>query len=244
MRLRGSRRAFPAQGIAGSRLRTIKNGIDIRQFHAGAPNPAGCIVTVARLSPEKDVANLVRATAIAAERVPELRVEVAGDGACREELGRLAAELGVAGRVAFLGEVRDVRALLTGARMFVLPSRSEGIPLTALEAMACGLPVVATRVGGLPEVVDDGVTGLLVAPADPTALAQAMVAIWTDPERRDRMGRAGRLRAEERFDVRRMVAEYEALYRETIGDDRRTNTSCTDGAGTMPKPVELSTAVE
>ena len=130
------------------------------------------------------------------------------------------------------------------ARMFVLPSRSEGIPLTALEAMACGLPVVATRVGGLPEVVDDGVTGLLVAPADPAALAQAMVAIWTDPERRDRMGRAGRLRAEERFDVRRMVAEYEALYRETIGDDRRTNTSRTDGAGTMPEPVELSTAVE
>ncbi len=112
-------------------------------------------------------------------------------------------------------------ALLARARLFVLPSRSEGIPLTALEAMACGLPVVATRVGGLPEVVDDGVTGLLVPPADPAALAEAMVAIWNDPDRGDRMGHAGRLRAEERFDVRRMVAQYEALYLEGLGSGQR-----------------------
>jgi glycosyltransferase involved in cell wall biosynthesis len=200
------------QGITGSRLRTIKNGIDMGRFRFHGPDAAGPVVAVARLSPEKDVANLVHATALCAPRVPELRVEVAGDGPCLGELQALAASLGVGDRITFLGEVRDVPALLARARMFVLPSRSEGIPLTALEAMACGLPVVATRVGGLPEVVDEGVTGLLVPPADPAALADAMVAIGSDPDRCDRMGRAGRRRAEERFDVRRMVAEYEALY--------------------------------
>ena len=96
------------------------------------------VVAVARLSPEKDIANLVRATALAASRVPDLRVEVAGGGPCREELDRLAGELGIAGRITFLGEVRDVPALLRRARMFVLPSLSEGIPLTALEAMCLG----------------------------------------------------------------------------------------------------------
>jgi sugar transferase (PEP-CTERM/EpsH1 system associated) len=205
------------QGIGGSRLRTIRNGIDLERFGSLGPDPAGPAVTVARLSPEKDVANLVRATAMAARQVPGLRVEVAGGGPCREDLERLAAELGVAGRLSFLGEVRNVAALLARARMFVLPSRSEGIPLTALEAMACGLPVLATRVGGLAEVVEDGSTGLLVPPADPAALAEVMAALWDDPDRRDRMGRSGRRRAVERFDVRRMVAQYESLYREGAG---------------------------
>ncbi|HKI18887.1 MAG TPA: glycosyltransferase, partial [Isosphaeraceae bacterium] len=112
----------------------------------------------------------------------------------------------------FLGETRDIPAVLARARMFVLPSRSEGIPLTVLEAMARGLPVVATRVGGLAEVVEDGVTGLLVPPADPAALAAAIVGIWDDPNRGNRMGGAGRQRVVERFDVRTMVAGYEALY--------------------------------
>ena len=127
--------------------------------------PTGPVLTVARLSPEKDVANLVRATAIAVKLAPGLRVEVAGNGPCQEELNQLAAREGTAGRITFLGEVGDIPAQLARARMFVLPSRSEGIPLTVLEAIARGLPVVATRVGGVPEVVDDGVTGLLVAPA-------------------------------------------------------------------------------
>ncbi len=209
------------QGITGPRVCTILNGIDLDRFPYNGPCPHGPVVTVARLSPEKDVANLVRATAIAAREGDDLRVEVAGGGSCLEDLKGLAAELGVAERVNFLGEVRDVPALLGRARMFVLPSRSEGVPLTVLEAMAGGLPVVATRVGGLPEVVDDGVTGLLVPPADPAALAGAMVRIWNDPDQGNRMGRAGRQRTEERFDIRRMVAEYEALYMVVAKGDGR-----------------------
>jgi glycosyltransferase involved in cell wall biosynthesis len=209
-----------AQGVAPSRLRTILNGIDLDRFGFIGPDPAGPVVTVARLSPEKDVANLVRATAIAAERAPGLRVEVAGGGPCREELDLLAIELGVADRITFLGEARDVTAILQRACLFVLPSRSEGIPLTALEAMACGLPVVATRVGGLPEVVEDGMTGRLVPPADPAALAGAMLEIWDDPRRGAQMGHAGRRRAEDCFDVRWMVDEYEMIYREIARGDR------------------------
>jgi len=231
------------QGISGSKIGTILNGIDVERFALSGLCPCGPIVSVARLSPEKDVANLIRATAMAVKQSPQLRVEVAGGGPCLEDLKRLAASLDVGDRITFLGEVRDVPAVLAGARMFVLPSRSEGIPLTVLEAMACGLPVVATRVGGLPEVVEHGVTGLLVPSDDPGALAAAMVLIWNDPDRRDRMGRAGRQRAEERFDVRRMVADYEALYREGTGRDRRF-VARPRVAGTTPEPAEFPTVTE
>jgi glycosyltransferase involved in cell wall biosynthesis len=200
------------QGINDRRICTILNGIDVGRFRYHGPRPMGPALTVARLSPEKDVANLVNAAALVAPKFPELRVEIAGAGPCLAELQRLVASTGVAHAVAFLGEVRDVETVLGRARMFVLGSRSEGIPLTVLEAMACGLPVVGTRVGGVPEVVVDRETGLLVPPSDPSALAHAIASLWNDPESCERMGRAGRRRAEELFDVRRMVAQYEALY--------------------------------
>ena len=228
------------QGITGPRVCTILNGIDIDRFPYNGPSPDGPVVTVARLSPEKDVANLVRATAIAAREGDDLRVEVAGGGACLEDLKSLAAELGVAGRVTFLGEVRDIPALLGRARMFVQPSLSEGIPLTVLEAMARGLPVVATRVGGLPEVVIDGETGLLVPAADPPALAEAVLTLWRDPDAAGRMGGAGRRRAEERFDVRRMVSQYEALYLEEGNQGDRWLDAGSKAARTTPEPAEFS----
>ena len=115
-------------------------------------------------------------------------------------------------QVAFLGEVRDVAGLLATARLFVLPSLTEGISLTLLEAMACGLPVVATRVGGNPEVVQGGQTGLLVPSGDPAALAGAILELLSDDACCRRMGLAGRRRVEDNFDVRRMVAAYESLY--------------------------------
>jgi len=205
-----------AEGIAPARLRTIKNGIDVERFAFSGPCPGGPIVTVARLSLEKDIANLVRAVAAAARDELGLRVEIAGNGPCLPELVQLVADLGVEERVAFLGQVRDVPALLARASLFVLPSRSEGISLTLLEAMACGLPTVATRVGGNPEVVLDEETGLLVPSGDPVALAEALLRIRRDPERGLRMGQAGRRRVERHFEIRRMVADYESLYVEEI----------------------------
>src|SRR5262249_39705450 len=142
----------------------------------------------------------------------DFRLHIAGDGPCRAELERQAARLGLGEAVRFLGAVRDVPALLGGARLFVLPSLSEGVSLTLLEAVARGLPGVAAAVGGNPEVVADGETGLLVPPRDPPALARAVLDLWTRPESCARLGRAGRRRAEALFDVRRMVARYEALY--------------------------------
>jgi glycosyltransferase involved in cell wall biosynthesis len=109
--------------------------------------------------------------------------------------------------------VQDIPALLARAGMFVLSSLSEGVSLTLLEAMASGLPVVATRVGGNPEVVADGCTGRLVPCADPEALAAAVLALWRDPEAGQRMGIEGRSRVERHFNVTGMVAAYETLYR-------------------------------
>jgi glycosyltransferase involved in cell wall biosynthesis len=231
-----------AEGISPSRLLTIKNGIDLERFAYSGSVPGGPIVAVARLSPEKDVANLVRATAIAARQIPSLQVEVAGAGSCLEDLKHLAASLSIANRITFLGEVRDVTSVLARARMFVLPSRSEGIPLTTLEAMACGLPVVATRVGGLPEVVDHGVTGLLVPPGDPAALAEAVARLWNDPARRERMGSAGAQRALELFDIRRMVAQYQALYRgENSGDIESYHRRSVKSTAHVPAGAEAGT---
>jgi sugar transferase (PEP-CTERM/EpsH1 system associated) len=229
-----------AEGIAPWRLRTIRNGIDLDRFAFSGPHPGGPVIAVARLSPEKDLANLVRAAAIARQRDPDLRIEIAGDGPCLPELRQLVAELGLEGRVALLGEVDDVAGLLARGGLFVLPSRSEGIALTLLEAMARGLPVVATRVGGTPEVVLDGQTGLLVPSGDPAALAEAILRLRRDPERGEAMGRAARQRAEERFDVRRMVADYETLYREAgmrqlrANPSARAGTTVAEGAAVQP----------
>ena len=204
-------------GLPPRLVQTIHNGIDLERFSPAGPAPDGPAVIVARLAPEKDVATLLRAAAVARSAQPDFRLEIAGDGPCRTELERLAAELGLADGVRFLGPVRDVPALLRRARLFVLSSLTEGISLTLLEAMASALPVVATRVGGNGEVVTEGETGLLIPAGDPAALAEGMLALWNDPGRRVEMGRAARRRVEEEFDVRRMVARYENLYEQLTG---------------------------
>jgi len=201
-----------AAGVPRRKVVVVRNGIDTRQFVAAEPRPDGPAVVVARLIPEKDIDNLLRAAALVRRQDDGFRVEVAGDGPCMAELRRRAGELGLEKAVRFLGLVRDVRGLLNRAGLFVLPSLTEGIALTLLEAMACGLPVAATRVGGTPEAVADGVTGLLVPPADPAALADVLLRLRRTPDLARRLGTAGRQRVEERFDVRPMVAAYEELY--------------------------------
>ena len=200
------------EGIAPRKLGAIWNGIDTARFTPTGPQPDGPAVVVARLSPEKDIATLIRAMAIVVREAPEFHLEVAGDGRCLSDLKARATALHLDAHVRFLGQVHDVPALLARARMLVLPSLMEGISLTLLEAMAQGLPVVATAVGGNPEVVVAGETGLLVPPQSPDKLAQALLRLWRDPEASRRMGLAGRRRAERCFDVRRTIAEYEHLY--------------------------------
>jgi glycosyltransferase involved in cell wall biosynthesis len=206
-----ARRAY-AQGISKHRIRVLHNGIDLDRFAFTGPSPDGPAVLVARLEPEKDVGTLLRAVEVIARRRPDFRLEIAGDGSCRPDLESLSDRLGLNGVVKFLGAVRDVPGLLARARLFVLPSLTEGISLTLLEAMARGLPVVATEVGGNPEVVAAGESGLLVAAAAPQSLAEAVLSLWTNEERCVGMGTAGRRRAEQHFDIRRMVAQYESMY--------------------------------
>jgi glycosyltransferase involved in cell wall biosynthesis len=207
-------------GVDAGAVRSIWNGIDRDRFGFSGPVADAPAVFVGRLSPEKDVETLLRAAAIAVERRPSFRLRIAGAGPCAGGLSALADTLGLRGHVEFLGEVRDVPALLRGASLFVLSSVTEGLPLTVLEAMACGLPVVSTRVGGTPEAVVQGVSGLLVNPRDPGQLAHAMLQIHSDADLARRMGLAGRARVEEHFDVRTMVSRYESLYLDVLCKSR------------------------
>lgn len=208
-----SQRLSAGEGVARRKLATIWNGIDTERFAYGGPAAGGPAVMVGRMVPLKGVETLLRAAALVVAACPSFQLELAGDGESLPGLRRLAGELGLAGHVRFLGEVGDVAGLLGRASLFVLPSYSEGISLTLLEAMARGLPVVATAVGGNAEVVSDGETGVLVPARDPARLAQALLGLWRDPARARELGQAGRRRVEQSFDVRRMVAAYEALYR-------------------------------
>ena len=202
------------EGIPREKICRVWNGVDLSRFAYLGPQAKGPAVLVARLRPEKDVETLLRATALVIEELPAFRLKIAGDGECSTSLRQMVDDLGMALQVEFLSEVHEVGDLLSHASLLVLPSLAEGISLSVLEAMAQGLPVVATNVGGNPEVVADGQTGLLVPPGDPTQLARAIVEIWKNPELGRRMGAAGRARVENNFNVRRMVANYEAIYEE------------------------------
>jgi glycosyltransferase involved in cell wall biosynthesis len=127
-------------------------------------------------------------------------------------LKQMAQDLGVENNVEFMGNVTNVPELLTKCAALVLPSTTEGISLALLEAMATGLPTIATRVGGNPEVIEDGVTGILVPANDDQAIGDAMLRLHRDAELRRRMGEAGRVKVVRDFEIRRMVADYESLY--------------------------------
>jgi glycosyltransferase involved in cell wall biosynthesis len=209
---RDSARHMEETGLPAGRITTLWNGIDLKRYSYGAPSPGGPAVTVARLSPEKDIASLLRAVALVVPAAPDFRLEIAGDGPLRKELQQLAADLRLDRQVRFLGEVSDIPKLLGRSSLFVLPSQTEGISLTILEAMSRGLPVLATSVGGNPEVVESGTSGLLVPAGNPAALAHGLLRLWNNREEGRLMGRAGRRRVETYFDIRDMVAQYERLY--------------------------------
>lgn len=173
------------------------------------------VLAVGRLSPEKGFDILVKACArLAPERVA---ICIVGDGPQRTDLKGMVESRGMEEHVRLVGYVAAVDPWYQAADVVVAPSRLEGQGLAALEAMAWETPVVASRVGGLPEVVDDGVTGLLVAPEDPDALAQAIEELLRDTSRARAMGRAGRRRVEERFRLEDMIRRIADLYREVTG---------------------------
>ncbi|NQV27608.1 MAG: glycosyltransferase [Rhodopirellula sp.] len=205
---------------ARSADRTIAlwNGVDLDRFEYRGPSTQPVAISVARLSPEKDFATLLRATWILIKDRPDFRLKIVGDGAERQKLEQLADDLSLNHHVEFLGERSDISKLLPQAGFFVSSSRTEGISLTLLEAMSVGLPVVTTRVGGNPEIVVDGKTGRLVSPDSPEELALAMRDLLQDQEAWPVYGELARQRVEQHFNVRNMVRQYEDLYRELLND--------------------------
>jgi glycosyltransferase involved in cell wall biosynthesis len=197
------------------RSSVILNGLDSPDPPTALPrDEAPLVVAAARLAPEKGFDVLLRAFASMRGRLPRARLVLAGRGLEEDALTALADELGIAEAVDFLGWVaRDkIEAVLDRAAVVAVPSRMEGFGLTALEAALRARPVVASRVDGLPEVVEDGVTGVLVPPDDPDALAAELVALIEDPDRAERIGRAARERAQLHFGEERYLRDHEALY--------------------------------
>jgi sugar transferase (PEP-CTERM/EpsH1 system associated) len=209
-------------GIPGDKVLTIPNGVDTGRFapHGraaarralGVPDGGVVIGSVGRLDPVKDHAGLLDAFARLARTRPETMLVLVGDGPCRPALETKARDLGLGPRVRLVGERNDVAPLLPAMDVYVLPSIAEGISNTILEAMAAGLPVVATRTGGNPELVSDGVTGSLVPVRDVWALARTLEAYVVDRALREARGTAGRRRVHEQFSLDRMRRTYRSLY--------------------------------
>lgn len=208
--------------VPAAKVTAIHNGVDLSRFgRAGKlesrmrlslPADASIVGTVGRLDPVKDQAGLIRAFAQVRAQHPAALLVVAGDGPCRAELERVAAGLGQRDHVRLLGNRDDIPTVMSALDVFVLPSIAEGISNTILEAMATGLPVVATRIGGNPELVEEGVGGALVPRSDPDALAAAIAAYTGDAELRRRHGQASRQRAIGHFSLERMAQAYANLY--------------------------------
>jgi glycosyltransferase involved in cell wall biosynthesis len=210
---RAAARQLEAEGLATARIEVIPNGVTVERFAPrAATGRVATVLTVANLRPEKAHEVLLDAAARLAPVHPGLRYLIAGDGPRLSELRDLAHRLGVADRVEFLGHREDVPALLAAADAFVLPSRSEAFPNGAIEAMAAGLPVIASAAGGLLDLIESGKTGLLVPPDDAGALADAIDSLVLSPARAAALGSAAREDVTRRYSFERMVRSFEDLY--------------------------------
>ncbi len=217
-------------GAPADRIRLVFNGTDLRRF---SPDENGdrrsprfgpnMIFACRQLFPRKGIRFLLEAAAQLKPRFPDLKVVLAGDGFERPELARLAADLGIAADVTFLGWVpnTELPPYYRAAAVSVIPSLEEGFGIPAAEAMGCEVAVVASDAGGLPEVVENGVTGLVVPRGDSTALAQAIGSLLADPERRRAMGQAGRARALRLFDWDRSAEQFEQIYHDVAARTAR-----------------------
>jgi glycosyltransferase involved in cell wall biosynthesis len=223
-----ARRLQSVDGFAGRRLEVIENGIAVQRYARPVDRAAlrrglgldpgrNYVIHVARCHPVKDQAMLLRAFREVAAARGDVDLLFAGDGPLRPDLEALAGQLGIADRVRFLGVRHDVPDLLNAADLFVLTSVSEAASLTLLEALAARRPVVVTAVGGNPEIVRDGVEGLLVPRGDFQAAGQAMLKLLGDPALAKRMGEAGAVRVAEHYRLERTIARYHQLYQRLAG---------------------------
>lgn len=236
------REGLVALGFPQGKIVMIPLGLDLSAFRSlpereeargrlGLLVDAPLVALVGRLVPIKDVGTFIRAVALAAREIPALRALIVGDGEERPRLEALAAELGVSERCEFLGWRADVETVYAAMDVLAVSSRNEGSPASVIEAMASGRVVVGTAVGGVPDLIRDGVDGVLVPPGDPRALAAALVRLVRDAGLRARLGAAARAAALERYHAARLVRDIERLYEELLAPHAAFTPRASSAAG-------------
>ena len=217
-------------GVPDAKTLMIANGVDTERFRPSqraSQRDEFVIGTVGRIQDVKNQSGLIDAFILLRAMLPghrdRLRLSIVGDGPLLGMITEKVRAAGLQDVVRLPGSRTDIAELLSGFDVFALPSIAEGTPVTILEAMACGLPVVASRVGGIPEVVEQHATGLLVPPSDASSLAEALAVYVQDPQLAERHGAAGRVRVERSNSIAAMVAGYAGLY-DTLRASK-TNTS-------------------
>src|SRR4051812_14206529 len=235
------RQMLVADGVPAERTVTVHEGIDVEHVldqpfvdvHQAffLPHGAPVVGNVAALVPHKGQRHLIEAAHIVVQKLPDVRFVILGEGELREGLERVIKEYHLEKHVFLPGFRTDVLGCLKSFDVFVMSSVTEGLGTSLLDAMACSRPIVATTAGGIPEVVDDGVTGLLVPPRDHTAMAEAIVALIADTHRRQTMGEAGFARVNETFTVERMIAATAGVYAHVAGTPHATDTASPPARG-------------
>jgi glycosyltransferase involved in cell wall biosynthesis len=210
------------------KLCTILNGVDTDQLLAdsqdrhsvkpefGIPDHHQLVVHVANFTPKKRHEDLIRAARLVIDQEPQVTFLLVGQGPLEPDIRAQVKNLNLAGNVVFAGFRTDAPRLIGAADVFVLPSQFEGLPIAMLEAMALGRPVIASRVGGVPEVISDGVDGLLIDPLSPGQLAEKILAVINCEDLREKLANNALLKVREHFGVKRMVSSTEALYRTVL----------------------------
>jgi glycosyltransferase involved in cell wall biosynthesis len=223
-----------ADGVPRDRVVTVHEGIDVDHVRGAPavnvhevcflPRRAPLVGNVAALVPHKGQRHLVEAARLVVRELPDARFVIFGEGELREHLERQIRDYHLEKHVVLPGFRTDVLGCIKGFDLFAMSSVTEGLGTSLLDAMACSRAIVATRAGGIPEIVDDGRTGVLVEPRDHTAMASAIVRLLKDADLRQRMGDAGLARVSERFTVDRMIAETAAVYERVAGTRRAADT--------------------
>jgi glycosyltransferase involved in cell wall biosynthesis len=229
------RQVIVADGVPADRTVTVHEGIDVEHVLAAPPvnvhetfwlpHHAPIVGNIAALVPHKGQRHLVEAAHLVVQEIPDARFIILGEGELREHLERQVREHRLEKHVLLPGFRTDVLGCLKGFDLFVLSSITEGLGTSLLDAMACSKPIVATRAGGIPEVVEDEVNGLLVGPRDHAAMAVAIVRLLKDDGLQRRMGDTGLARVRDRFTVERMVAETAAVYERVAGRPHAADTA-------------------
>jgi glycosyltransferase involved in cell wall biosynthesis len=225
-------------GVPSNKIEVVLPGLDLTKFggtenrtllrtELAIENQHHLVVYVGRLRPVKGVEYGIRSFAIAQQDNSNLRMVLAGEGEQRTYLENLVTELGVADKVKFLGARKDLPDLLSAADSVIMPSMTEGFPRIALEAMAARKPIVATRVGGVPEAIIDQQTGILVQPKDVEAMASAIATLANNEELRTRLGNAGRTHTELNYSAETYVTRLDTLYQQLFVANRSTDAMVT-----------------